>query len=293
MNICRRISMGGWAPYSSLNGMFKSSMNTSIFLPGGGPKVPFFRLSNLPSTTSWVWLAVVCAENAKEMVLNSSGLKPFNNEPWMDAVFAVPVGPLTRKLKPRSMSVRMMNWLRHVSDVGTMMVWYCASLGTSNPAIRSVHCFHLAPSVLSMYQSWSKPLRGAAGIEPPPVMSTLVKSATKLNFFNKSFLLSMQARMMSQMNKRPSASVHAPHVHSIVNQNNCVMTISRSMKLWPMSMSSSGSVPSGKVTVSLQNTSTLSWVSDSIRRVAMTHSQPSETGKGVLTRCVHSSMTSK
>lgn len=40
----RRISMGGWAPYFSLAGMFRSSTNTIIFFPNVGPNTPFFRL---------------------------------------------------------------------------------------------------------------------------------------------------------------------------------------------------------------------------------------------------------
>lgn len=40
----RRISMGGWAPYFSLAGMFRSSTNTISFFPSVGPYTPFFRL---------------------------------------------------------------------------------------------------------------------------------------------------------------------------------------------------------------------------------------------------------
>mmetsp|Transcript_15793 Transcript_15793/g.50243 ORF Transcript_15793/g.50243 Transcript_15793/m.50243 type:complete len:264 (-) Transcript_15793:1630-2421(-) len=211
----------------------------------------------------------------------------------MDAVLAVPVGPLIRMLKPRSSKVRIKNWLRHVSEVGTTIVWYGASLGTSKPWILSVHGFHFPPSSESMKRSWMRPFRGGCGSEPPPVMSTLVKSTTKLNFLRRSFLLSMHALAMSQTNRRPSASVHAPQVHSMENQKSWVIIISRSMKLCPMSSSSVGSFPSGNSVVGWQYFSLWSSIKDSRRRVAMMQSHPSDTAKGVLTRCVHSSMTSK
>lgn len=41
---CRRTSMGGWAPYFSLAGIFKSSTKTTTFLPIAGPYTPRFRL---------------------------------------------------------------------------------------------------------------------------------------------------------------------------------------------------------------------------------------------------------
>ena len=44
---CLSNSRGGWAPYFSLAGMFKSSTNTTHFLPGGGPYTPFRRLKKI------------------------------------------------------------------------------------------------------------------------------------------------------------------------------------------------------------------------------------------------------
>lgn len=41
---CRSNSMGGWAPYFSRAGIFRSSTNTTHFLPGGGPYTPLRRL---------------------------------------------------------------------------------------------------------------------------------------------------------------------------------------------------------------------------------------------------------
>ena len=41
---CLNNSMGGWAPYFSLDGMLRSSTNTTHFLPGGGPYTPLRRL---------------------------------------------------------------------------------------------------------------------------------------------------------------------------------------------------------------------------------------------------------
>ena len=110
MNIWRRIPIGGWAPYVSLKGMFKSSMK------------------------SWHWFAVVWAEKAKAIGLYLPELKPSSSMPWIEAIFAVPVGPLNRILKPCPTTTRIRNWLRTVSEVGTTIVWYGASLGTSKPA---------------------------------------------------------------------------------------------------------------------------------------------------------------
>lgn len=44
--------MGGWAPYTSLAGMLRSSTNTTQRLPMGGPYTPFLRLSRRLSTCS-------------------------------------------------------------------------------------------------------------------------------------------------------------------------------------------------------------------------------------------------
>ena len=41
---CLNNSIGGWAPYFSLDGMLRSSTNTTHFLPGGGPYTPLRRL---------------------------------------------------------------------------------------------------------------------------------------------------------------------------------------------------------------------------------------------------------
>ena len=49
---CLSSSMGGWAPYCSLAGMFMSSMNITLFLPNGGPNTPFLLLSSLDITRS-------------------------------------------------------------------------------------------------------------------------------------------------------------------------------------------------------------------------------------------------
>lgn len=40
-NHCRSSSMGGWAPYASGMGMFKSSMKNMKYRPTGGPNTPF------------------------------------------------------------------------------------------------------------------------------------------------------------------------------------------------------------------------------------------------------------
>ena len=37
---CLSSSMGGWAPYTSSAGMFRSSTKITYFLPSGGPKTP-------------------------------------------------------------------------------------------------------------------------------------------------------------------------------------------------------------------------------------------------------------
>ena len=41
---CLSNSIGGCAPYFSLEGMFRSSTNTTHFFPGGGPYTPLRRL---------------------------------------------------------------------------------------------------------------------------------------------------------------------------------------------------------------------------------------------------------
>lgn len=43
---CLSNSIGGWAPYFSLAGMFRSSTKTTDFFPMGGPYTPFLLLIN-------------------------------------------------------------------------------------------------------------------------------------------------------------------------------------------------------------------------------------------------------
>ena len=54
------ISIGGCASHFSFCGMFKSSIKITPF-PTFGPKTPFFLLSSLESTISYVYVQVVCA----------------------------------------------------------------------------------------------------------------------------------------------------------------------------------------------------------------------------------------
>ena len=50
---CRRISMGGWAKYFSLCGMFTSSTNITYFFNEGGPYTPLRRFSVFESIKSY------------------------------------------------------------------------------------------------------------------------------------------------------------------------------------------------------------------------------------------------
>jgi len=55
---CLMSSMGGWAPYVSRAGMFRSSMKNTKYLPSGGPNTPFrlqviIELFNNSEVTKW------------------------------------------------------------------------------------------------------------------------------------------------------------------------------------------------------------------------------------------------
>ena len=52
-------STGGYAPYSSFLGIFKSSTKITHFFPIGGPYTPFLLFSTLESIVSYVWFALV------------------------------------------------------------------------------------------------------------------------------------------------------------------------------------------------------------------------------------------
>lgn len=72
-NHCRRISIGGCAPYVSRFGMFRSSTWIAAVFPAGGPKTPRRRFSNFPSNVSCVMLADVWAENVMTRGDSSDG----------------------------------------------------------------------------------------------------------------------------------------------------------------------------------------------------------------------------
>lgn len=61
----RSNSIGGWAPYSSTDGMLISSINTAVFLFGFAPSNVFLIFSNLPSIVSYVTYEDVYAEKIK------------------------------------------------------------------------------------------------------------------------------------------------------------------------------------------------------------------------------------
>lgn len=93
---CRRISMGGCAPYVSGCGMFMSSTITITRLPAAGPNTPLRRRSSFASTMCCVMLAVVRAE--KPITIDGA------NDAWgtplmyfsMYTDLPVPVGPTKR-----------------------------------------------------------------------------------------------------------------------------------------------------------------------------------------------------
>lgn len=124
----RSSSIGGWAPYFSNDGMLRSSMKKMAYLPSGGAKTPFRRLSSLPSMRSfsgkrarlnemgsthisfdtwtyyiehayyyctWVWLDDVLAENIMKFGMKCWGI-PFRSLSPTTTDLPVPVGPTTR-----------------------------------------------------------------------------------------------------------------------------------------------------------------------------------------------------
>ena len=106
LNHCRRSSKGGYAPYLSLLGMFMSSTKMIIFVPIIGPYTPFLRyyLSNLLSSTSQTYEAVLLAEKAVIVDMKDSG-NSFNIRSLVIAVLPVPVFPMNRHA--RSLTIRV------------------------------------------------------------------------------------------------------------------------------------------------------------------------------------------
>mmetsp|Transcript_64489 Transcript_64489/g.148345 ORF Transcript_64489/g.148345 Transcript_64489/m.148345 type:complete len:214 (-) Transcript_64489:3-644(-) len=139
---CRKISIGGWAPYFSILGMFRSSTITMECLPGGGPYTPFFRRSSLPSTMSCVWSHRVCAENPMKIWMYSSLSRHIS--PWlMYTVFPVPVGPQNSSGRFQSTQCFMMYEYRMLSSVSTTMDSALSSLpklwGSARVSIQFFH----------------------------------------------------------------------------------------------------------------------------------------------------------
>ena len=131
---CLKISMGGWAPYSSLAGILRSSTNTTHFLPRGGPNTPFRLLSSLLSIISWVWFADVWAEKLSIILVNSSLSPDISGWFFTPTLLPVPVSPTHKTFAPPYRSCSMSHSCLMVSTVGTTMELNCASLGITNLA---------------------------------------------------------------------------------------------------------------------------------------------------------------
>mmetsp|Transcript_48481 Transcript_48481/g.115356 ORF Transcript_48481/g.115356 Transcript_48481/m.115356 type:complete len:204 (-) Transcript_48481:575-1186(-) len=116
----RMISRGGCAPYSSFAGMFRSSTTNSIFLPVGGPKMPFRRLSMTASIVSCVMFAPVDAEKAMLLGMYLSGMF-FPTFSLMTTDLPVPVAPQHRIFQSFSRRIPTRYDDRTVSIVGTAM----------------------------------------------------------------------------------------------------------------------------------------------------------------------------
>ena len=139
---CLRISMGGWAPYTYFLGIFKSSTNTTNFLPGVGPYTPFLLFSNLESSISWVWLALVWAENVIDMTWYSYGIS-LCIKPITLTVLPVPVGPgFIICLSWRINSFSRWRFLT-LSFVGTIISAKESLLSTLNSGMMSSHFFQV------------------------------------------------------------------------------------------------------------------------------------------------------
>mmetsp|Transcript_5338 Transcript_5338/g.17263 ORF Transcript_5338/g.17263 Transcript_5338/m.17263 type:complete len:225 (-) Transcript_5338:1727-2401(-) len=148
---CRRISMGGCAPYTSLAGMLMSSTKMTIFLPVGGPNTPLRRLSTLRSMRSCVWLALVWALKFMKCVTTASPT-PRISFSLTDTDLPVPVSPTKSVGYPLSSSTPMTCTLRTLSMVGTRMSLNLASLPMLKLGTVSSQPSHLA-RVTSKHES--------------------------------------------------------------------------------------------------------------------------------------------
>ena len=88
-------SIGGYAPYTSVAGIFISSTNSTIFLPGGGMSIvlPFLRyVYNLISNDDYVANELVLAENVNPNTVTS--LTNLSMVVLIIIVLPVPVTPV-------------------------------------------------------------------------------------------------------------------------------------------------------------------------------------------------------
>mmetsp|Transcript_29968 Transcript_29968/g.85668 ORF Transcript_29968/g.85668 Transcript_29968/m.85668 type:complete len:264 (-) Transcript_29968:28-819(-) len=128
--------MGGCAPYFSSIGMFTSSTNRSIFVPGGAPS-RFLRLrSNRFSRKSTMFAEDVCAEKLALATANDSPAL-FRNC-WMPTDLPTPVSPVNKVLKPPCIRLSKSNRCNVVSTVGTNMLKNGTPATNSNAGTASV-----------------------------------------------------------------------------------------------------------------------------------------------------------
>mmetsp|Transcript_7665 Transcript_7665/g.20317 ORF Transcript_7665/g.20317 Transcript_7665/m.20317 type:complete len:230 (-) Transcript_7665:613-1302(-) len=151
-NHCRKISMGGWAPYVSRFGMFKSSTWMAWNLPAGGPKIPRLRFSNLPSKVSCVIFADVCALNVIVRGMSSEGadLPSHFDTPWryceIFTVLPVPVSPTIMQWYLFASNLAKIKVLRTESGVGTMSSAKDSFESTLYSSIVDIHPTHFDSS---------------------------------------------------------------------------------------------------------------------------------------------------
>mmetsp|Transcript_17181 Transcript_17181/g.65158 ORF Transcript_17181/g.65158 Transcript_17181/m.65158 type:complete len:248 (-) Transcript_17181:1028-1771(-) len=142
--IWRSSSMGGWAPYSSICGMLRSSTKMTHVWPGRGPYTPLRRRSILRSTWFWVKSALVCAEKPITIGIHCSRGSVRSSRRFMSTLLPVPVGPQASTRRPRvsSMGIRWSNC--SVATDGMTMSWKFAPCAMAAEGRQLSQVRHLA-----------------------------------------------------------------------------------------------------------------------------------------------------
>mmetsp|Transcript_633 Transcript_633/g.2109 ORF Transcript_633/g.2109 Transcript_633/m.2109 type:complete len:231 (+) Transcript_633:5164-5856(+) len=185
-----RSAIGCCVPYRSTLGMFKSSKNSTSFLPAGGPKVSFVRFSTTSSTPRCTSIDVVLDE---KFIPSNTCFSIASLERYLPivTVFAVPLSPTNKTGLPFDTKQSSSHVDRTVSTVGHKMDANFAPGSICKGVTLDRHVNHFFFSTSNLY-SYKLAFGRVLGARPSPSFEgipaiCLINLSTRSRSLNPAF----------------------------------------------------------------------------------------------------------